>query len=114
MTKLLVKLACVPMATVNIYEAKTQLSRLLKRARAGEEIVIADHGTPVAKLVPIDPPVTPRALGGDRGRVWMAPDAFEPSSEQELATWYDAPLVTPTAPGAAKRSRRRVTRKQPR
>lgn len=84
------------MGAVNIYEAKTQLSRLLRRVRAGEEIVIADHGTPVAKLVPIDPPSGARVLGADRGRVWIASDAFDPMSEAELTVWNDAPVVPPS------------------
>jgi prevent-host-death family protein len=82
-------------AAVNIYEAKTQLSRLLRRVRAGEEIVIADAGRPIAKLVPIEPPRAARTLGGDRGEVWIAEGAFDPMSEEELATWYDAPLLVP-------------------
>ena len=41
------------MATVNIHHAKTHLSRLLKRVEAGEEIVLARAGKPVAKLVPL-------------------------------------------------------------
>lgn len=98
---------------MNIYEAKTQLSRLLRRVRAGEEIVIADHGTPVAKLVPIEPAPAARVLGADRGRVWIAEGAFDPMSEQELALWYDAPLLTATAGSAAKpaRKKRRPTPK---
>jgi len=39
--------------TINLYEAKTQLSRLVERAAAGEEIVIAKAGRPVARLVPL-------------------------------------------------------------
>lgn len=81
------------MAAVNIYEAKTHLSRLLRRVRAGEEIVIADNGTPVAKLVPVGAPDAPRVLGTDRGQIWIAPGALDPMSDAELATWYDAPLV---------------------
>ena len=45
--------------TVNVYEAKTHLSRLLDRVAAGEEIVIARAGKPVAKLVPL-PATEPR------------------------------------------------------
>jgi prevent-host-death family protein len=41
---------------VNLYEAKTQLSALVDRAAAGEEIVIAKNGVPRARLVPIKPP----------------------------------------------------------
>lgn len=46
----------VRMTTVNVHEARTQLSRLLERVRAGEEIVIAKAGAPCARLVPLDPP----------------------------------------------------------
>ena len=42
------------MATVNVHEAKTQLSRLLLQAEAGENVVIARAGKPSAQLVPID------------------------------------------------------------
>lgn len=42
------------MAVFNIYEAKTQLSKLIRQVRAGREIIIADAGAPVAKLVPIE------------------------------------------------------------
>lgn len=63
------------MEIVNVYEAKTQLSRLLDRVLAGEEIVIGRAGTPVARLVPM--PVveaTPRPLGAWHGRVRIADD----------------------------------------
>lgn len=71
------------MKTVNVHEAKTQLSRLLARVAAGEEVVIAKAGKPVAKLVPL-PRRIRRAAGVDRGKVWMAedfdalPPGFEP------------------------------------
>ena len=42
-----------PLAQVNLYEAKTQLSRLVERAAAGEEIIIAKAGRPLARLVPL-------------------------------------------------------------
>jgi prevent-host-death family protein len=44
------------MTTVNVHEAKTHLSRLLEAAAAGEEIIIAKAGKPIAKLVPIEKP----------------------------------------------------------
>ena len=58
---------------VNIHEAKTQLSRLVERAAAGEEIVIARAGRPVAKLVPLSRQLQPRRLGVWRGRVKIDP-----------------------------------------
>lgn len=59
---------------VNIHEAKTHLSRLVDRAAAGEEIVIARSGRPVARLVALEGPRGPRALGIWRGRVRIGPD----------------------------------------
>jgi prevent-host-death family protein len=63
--------------TVNVYEAKTHLSKLLERVEHGEEIVIARAGRPIAKLVPVPRRTEPRKPGGWEGRVWMAPDFDE-------------------------------------
>lgn len=60
--------------TVNIHEAKTHLSRLVRRAQSGEEIIIARGGTPVARLVGVESP-RGRALGRDRG-LFAVPDDF--------------------------------------
>ncbi len=62
------------MSIVNIHEAKTHLSRLLDRVAAGEEIVIARAGRPVARLVPLAEPVGDRPLGLWAGQVKLAPD----------------------------------------
>lgn len=62
------------MAEVNIHEAKTHLSKLLRRVTAGEEIVIARAGKPVARLVAVAEPPRPRELGKDRGKIWIADD----------------------------------------
>jgi prevent-host-death family protein len=59
---------------VNIHEAKTHLSRLVDRAAAGEEIVIARAGKPVARLVSLERSVTPRRLGQFAGQIEIAPD----------------------------------------
>ena len=72
------------MQTVNIHEAKTQLSRLLNRAHAGDEIIIAKAGVPYAKLVPIEKPVK-REPGIAKGAVTEA--FFEPLPEDELDRW---------------------------
>ena len=63
------------MTQVTVHEAKTHLSRLLRRVAAGEEVVIARSGTPVARLVRIDQGL-PRVLGRDRG-VMQVPDDFD-------------------------------------
>jgi prevent-host-death family protein len=64
--------------TVNLYEAKTNLSRLVERAAAGEEIVIAKAGRPLARLVPLAKRTTPRPLGLYAGQVWIGDDFNDP------------------------------------
>ena len=59
---------------VNIHEAKTHLSRLVERVEAGEEVVIARAGRPVARLVPYRVRRSPRQPGLWRGMVRMGPD----------------------------------------
>lgn len=66
---------------VNVYEAKTQLSKLLEQVEAGDEIIIARNGRPVARLVPLQRTRSDRVPGGWEGRVWMAPDFDEPDHE---------------------------------
>jgi prevent-host-death family protein len=62
---------------VNMHEAKTHLSRLVERAEAGEEILIARAGRPVARLVPLAVRTQRREPGLWRGLVQMAPDFDE-------------------------------------
>lgn len=66
-------------SSINIYEAKTQLSRLVDRAVAGEEIVIARAGRPLVRLVPVEPKqIGRRHLGVAAGEpYWIAPDFDE-------------------------------------
>jgi prevent-host-death family protein len=72
------------MTTVNVHHAKTHLSKLLVRVAAGEEVVIARAGHPVARLVPINP-VEPRKPGLVKGRLTDA--FFEPLPADELDAW---------------------------
>jgi prevent-host-death family protein len=69
---------------VNVQEAKTGLSKILRRVEAGEEVVIARDGVPIVRLVPIDEPA-PRPVGFVQGSVTS--DFFEPLPEEELARW---------------------------
>jgi prevent-host-death family protein len=69
---------------VNVHEAKTNFSRLLELAHAGEEIVIAKAGRPYARLVPLAP-AKPRVPGLLVGSV--PPEFFEPLSDEELEAW---------------------------
>jgi len=76
---------------VNVYEAKTQLSKLLEQVEAGDEIIIARNGKPVARLVPAQRRTSPRVPGGWKGKVWMAPDFDDP--DDELVELYsDGPI----------------------
>jgi prevent-host-death family protein len=72
-------------AVINLYEAKTQLSKLVERAAAGEEIVIAKAGRPRARLVPLANPAEPRRPGGWEGKVWVAEDFDDPLPPDVLA-----------------------------
>ena len=69
---------------VNVHQAKTQFSRLLKRAHEGEIIVLAKAGKPYARLVPLEE-AQPRMPGIVNGRVDEA--FFEPLPEEELDAW---------------------------
>lgn len=68
---------------VNIHEAKTHLSRLLKRVEAGDEVVIAKAGKPIARLSPVTTSGK-RMLGLDKGRVFIADDFDAPLPEEIL------------------------------
>lgn len=73
-------------ASVNVYEAKTHLSQLLDRAAAGEEIVIARAGRPVARLVALSGMSSQRrAPGAWRGKVSIADDFDELPDEMDAA-----------------------------
>jgi len=75
------------MSTVSIHAAKTNLSQLLVRVEAGEEIILARGKTPIAKIIPIQPPTRKRNFGALRGLIEIGPDFFEPLPESELAGW---------------------------
>lgn len=72
---------------VNIHEAKTHLSRLLRQVMLGEEVVIANDGTPVARLVPYRPHAAVRVPGRDAGLIWIAPDFDDPLPDDVLASF---------------------------
>ena len=75
------------MTMVSVHEAVPQLARLVDRAYAGEEIVIAKAGVRCVRLVPLATP-PPRDLGRHRDRDGAVPDAFrKPLDEAELAAW---------------------------
>lgn len=71
-------------SSVSVHEAKTHLSRLLHQVMAGEEVIIAKSGMPVARLVPIVQPKTKRKLGTAKGKIWIADDFDAPLPEELL------------------------------
>jgi prevent-host-death family protein len=75
------------MTTVTIHATKTQLSKLIERAEAGEEVIIARGKTPVIRLVPIAEPKPERKFGAMRGRAHVGPEFFKPLPEEELRLW---------------------------
>jgi len=66
------------MKTVNIHAAKTHLSSLVEEAAAGEEIIIAKAGKPVARLVPLPKPDFRKSFGILKGKVWISDDFDAP------------------------------------
>jgi prevent-host-death family protein len=92
-----------------VHQAKTHLSRLLKEAEAGEEVVVMRGKKPVAKIVPINtvaanqPEPNFRLMGAYRGRMRWDDDAFDPMTDEELVEcglgyMLDTPLVPPPEP----------------
>lgn len=78
--------AAPPAKVVNVHEAKTHFSKLLKRAHEGEEIVLSKAGKPYAKLVPIERAPKRREPGILKG--YKVPDSFfDPLPDDELDAW---------------------------
>ena len=80
------------MTSVNVYEAKTKLSKLLQRVAAGEEIVVSNRGVPVARLIPFSQPRGRRPLGIDNGRLRIADDFDAPLPPDILAGFLGQPV----------------------
>ncbi len=74
------------MVTVNVHEAKTKLSQLLTKVEAGEDVIIARSGTPVARLERVRKPAK-RKFGSMKGRIELGDEFFDPLPEDELAYW---------------------------
>ena len=76
----------MPLVVVNVSQAKSQLSRLIARAEAGEEVIIARRGKPVARLVACKPRKKRRP---DRlkGKAVITDEFFDPLPEEELKLW---------------------------
>jgi len=73
------------MAIVNIYEAKTQLSKLVDLAAKGEDTVIARNGKPIARLTTLKEEKLPLRMGLLEGKIWIADDFDAPLPDDILA-----------------------------
>ena len=73
------------MSATNIHDAKTHLSRLVDRAAAGETVVIAKAGKPVAKLVPLDATDAPAPRIGFLAGAFAVPTDFDSMGQDEIA-----------------------------
>jgi prevent-host-death family protein len=83
------------MMRVNVGQAKTELSKLLARVEAGEEVEIARNGVPVARLVKVEPELSPgkkflAARGIAAGEIWIS-EEFEFTEEELDELLYNGP-----------------------
>ena len=78
------------MQIINLTDAKAQLSKLIERALAGEEVIISKRGEPLVKLVPLERDTSPRDMSVRiwEGEVWMAED-FDELPEDLLKMFAD-------------------------
>jgi prevent-host-death family protein len=70
-----------------VHQAKTNLSKLLRKAARGEEVIIARGKKPVAKLVALSAGTKKRIPGRLKGKIWYTPGAFDPLTKEELSEW---------------------------
>ena len=92
------------MSTFNVHEAKTHLSRLLVKVEAGEEVVIARSGKPVARLVRYRRHRPARRFGVLKGRLTVDDSFFDPLPESELAAWESVDKSTSSSRAARRRA----------
>jgi prevent-host-death family protein len=91
------------MIVANIHQAKTNLSKLIEQAEAGQEVVIARNGKPAVRLTPVVAPVSvdeprrpdglPGWMGSLKGQIWMAPD-FD-AYDEEIARSFEESEIFP-------------------
>jgi prevent-host-death family protein len=78
------------MQTVNIHDAKTNFSKLVDQAAAGEEIIIAKAGTPMARLVPLQKQKRKIQFGVMKGQIEIKQGFYDPMTEEEIALFEGA------------------------
>jgi len=68
-----------------VHQSKTNLSRLIREAQKGKEVIITRGKEPVARLVPIPGGAKKRIPDMVKGQIWAAPNAFDPLTDEELS-----------------------------
>ena len=101
------------MPTFTVHQAKTNLSKLIEKAEAGEEVVIARGDKPAVRLVPVAKAYPKRKPGAYKGEFTVPDSFFDDLPEEELAAWEGAYSTDPIsmAERKAKGGRPRKTRK---
>lgn len=84
------------MLTINIHQAKTHFSRLIERVSAGEEIIIAKAGKPIAKLVPLHNLPSSRSLGIFQGKL-NVPEDFDAALPGDVALQFQSEVIEPSS-----------------
>ena len=79
------------MQIINIHQAKTNLSKLIEQAIAGNDVIIAKAGKPVAKLVGYKAPLKPRKLGLLKGKIWISDD-FDDEDPEINKQFYEGDI----------------------
>jgi prevent-host-death family protein len=77
-------------ATVSVYNARAEFSRLIERALAGEEIVITRRGKPAVRLVPVEDALQPRKPGALKGKLELPEGFFDPLPDDIIDAFYES------------------------
>jgi len=88
------------MATVNIFQAKTQLSKLVELAEQGQDTIIARAGKPVARLTMLEPKKKPIVFGLLKGKIHVADD-FDADLPDDLLAEFEGDIFPPEAKGVS-------------
>jgi prevent-host-death family protein len=90
--------------SVSIHEAKAHFSKLVRRAEAGEEIVVRRGREPVARIMPLPKRRGVRGFGSMQGEIWMVSDEEMKKVDEEIADMFEQSVIFPeekTQPGGA-------------
>lgn len=80
------------MASISVYQARAELSRLIERALAGEEIVITRRGKPTVRLLPVEQALPPRKPGALKGKLTLPESFFDPLPDDIIDAFYESKI----------------------